>query len=250
MGHLENGSMNQKWNAASGAELNPRDPARRILVLSASVSTLCGVLYFVGLMGKWIVNGSIHAASSPGISMLSAAVGLLWDCTLVILFVALRHQITGGRAVFADLGLVFMALLAAISGVNWYVQLTVIPRVAQSGDAALLALLDIHNTASLMYAMEHLAWGLFYGLAAIFMALAIQGGKIETCIRWLLIAGGGLSILYLPGILIPNQVLIDLGYYAAGVLLPITTMLLVVRYWSESSGELTTAAHASLYIEK
>lgn len=235
--------MNQRWNAAPGEELNPGSTARRILVLSASISTLFGVLYFVGLMGKWIVNGSIHAASSPGISMLSAAVGLLWDCTLVVLFVALRHQITGSRAVFAELGLVFMTLLAAVSGVNWYVQLTVVPRIAQSGDAALLALLDIHHTASLMYAMEHLAWGLFYGLAAIFMALAIQGSKLETCIRWLLIAGGLMSILYLPGILIPNQILIDLGYYAAGVLLPVTTLLLVVRYRVEVASETNAEAH-------
>jgi hypothetical protein len=162
--------------------------------------------------------------------MVSAAVGLLWVITLVIMFVALQHQAIGSGVVFAELGVVFMILLAAGSSTNWYVQLTLVPKIAQSGDAVTLALLDIHNVGSVMYAMEHLAWGLFFGLATIFMALAIDGGKIETWIRRLLIAGGIMSLLYLPGILIGNQFLIDLGYYAAGVILPIATALLAIRF--------------------
>jgi hypothetical protein len=176
-----------------------------------------------------IVNGSIHATSSTAISMVSAMVGLLWVITLVTLFVALRRQITEGRSVYAELGVAFMILLAASSGVNWYVQLTLIPKLAQTGNALVLALLDIHDTNSLMYAMEHLAWSLFYGLATIFMALAIEGRKIDAWIRWLFIAGGVMSILYIPGIMVTNHFLIDLGYYAAGVLLPITTILLAIR---------------------
>jgi hypothetical protein len=222
--------MNQKLAEAQAGDLGRGNTSRQILFFTAVVSTIFGILYFLGLMGKLIVNGSIHAASSESISMVSAAVGLLWVITLVIMFVALKRQITGSKAVLAELGVVFMVLLAAGSSVNWYVQLTLVPRIAQSGDPTLLAILDIHNVDSVMYAMEHLAWGLFYGLATIFMALAIEGGRIETWIRWLLIAGGIMSILYLPGMLTANQVLIDLGYYAAGVLLPITTILLASRY--------------------
>jgi hypothetical protein len=222
--------MNQKLAEAQAGDLGRGNTSRQILFFTAVVSTIFGILYFLGLMGKLIVNGSIHAASSESISMVSAAVGLLWVITLVIMFVALKRQITGSKAVLAELGVVFMVLLAAGSSVNWYVQLTLVPRIAQSGDPTLLAILDIHNVDSVMYAMEHLAWGLFYGLATIFMALAIEGGRVETWIRWLLIAGGIMSILYLPGMLTANQVLIDLGYYAAGVLLPITTILLASRY--------------------
>ena len=222
--------MNQKGYEAYAEEPGNRTTARQILLITAIISTVFGILYLLGLMGKLVVNGSIHATSPPAIPMVSAAVGLLWDITLVILFVALKCQIRESKAVLAEIGLLFMVLLAAISSINWYVQLTLVPQIAQSGDAAALALIDVHNLGSIMYAMEHLAWGLFYGLATIFMALAIEGGKIDTWIRWLLIAGGIMSILYIPGILSANQVLIDLGYYAAGVLLPITTILLAIRY--------------------
>jgi hypothetical protein len=222
--------MDHKVNETQSEVFDIHRPAKQILFFTAITSTVFGALYFLGLMGKLIVNGNIHAQSSPAISMISAAVGLLWDVTLVIMFVALRHQIKAGKLVFAELGLVFMVMLAAVSGINWYVQLTLVPQIAQSGDVAALALLDIHNTGSIMYAMEHLAWSLFYGLATIFMAIAMGGGKVEAWIRWLLIAGGVMSILYLPGILTANQVLIDLGYYAAGVLLPISTVLLAIKY--------------------
>ena len=222
--------MNQEFKETISNDKVARDTTQQILLLTAMISTIFGILYFVGLMGKLIINGSIHATSSPAINMLSAAIGLLWDITLVILFLALRRQITGSKVIFAELGVVFMILLAACSGINWYVQLTLIPKLAQAGDPNTLALLDIHNVNSVMYAIEHLAWGLFYGLATIFMALAIEGGRIETWIRWLLIVGGVMSILFIPGILIDNQALIDLGYYAAGVLLPITTILLAIRF--------------------
>lgn len=210
-----------------------KNTARKVLLLTALLSTAFGILYFMGLMGKLVINGSIHAQSSPAISMVSAAVGLLWDVTLVVLFLALRQQITGSKTIFAELGMVFMVLLAAASSLNWYTQLTLVPKIAQSGDMQTLALLDIHNVDSVMYAIEHLAWGLFYGLAAIFMGLAIEGGRVETWIRWLLIVGGVMSILFIPGQLIGNQILIDLGYYAAGVLLPITTIFLFIRFRAE-----------------
>jgi hypothetical protein len=211
-------------------ENNNQTIARRILLVTAVLSTIFGILYFVGLMGKLLVNGTIHAQSSPAISMIAACIGILWDVTLVILFVALRRRIPESRSVYADLGVVFVVLLASVSTVNWYVQLTLIPRLAGSGNAAVLELLDIHNLNSVMYAMEHLAWGLFFGLAVIFMALAIQGGRIEAWLRGLLIAAGIMSILFIPGYMTANQFLMDLGYYAAGVILPITTILLAIRY--------------------
>ena len=222
--------MNAELEKARFDDMATRNPARRLVFSTAIISTVFGVLYFLGLMGKLIINGSIHAQSSPAISMVAACIGILWDVTLVILFVALRHRIPESRSVFADLGVVFIVILAAVSTVNWYVQLTLIPRIARAGNAVVLELLDIHNVNSVMYAMEHLAWGLFFGLAVIFMALAIQGGRIETWIRWLLIAAGVMSLLFIPGYMAGNQFLIDLGYYAAGIVLPITTVLLALRY--------------------
>ena len=221
--------MNTPVESTRKEEESSKKSEKKIVIVTAVISTIFGVLYFLGLMGKLIVNGSIHAESSPAISMVSGAVGLLWVITLVILFTALRRLLPGRKEIYADLGLVFMLLLGACSSVNWYVQLTLVPRLETAGDSALLALLDIHNVDSLMYAMEHLSWSLFFGLALIFTAVAFDKKGLDAWIRWLFIAAGIMSIVFIPGIMAANQLLIDLGYYAAGVLMPITTTLLVIR---------------------
>jgi hypothetical protein len=203
---------------------------RQILFVAALISTLFGFLYFLGLAGKYFVDGSIHSVSAPSIQMVSAGIGLLWDVTLLILFVALSRQISRGYSIYAELAWIFMALVCATSSINWFVQLAILPRIAGGGDAALLALVDVHNNNSVMYAIEHLGWGIFYGLATVFIAISFGDGKLENLIRWLLIAGGILSILHVFGIITNNLTFGDLGYIAWGLLLPLTTTILAIRF--------------------
>ncbi len=128
-----------------------------------------------------------------------------------------------------------MSLTCATSSVNWFVQLAVMPKLAQAGKSPLTALLDLQNSYSLTYSMEHLGWGLFYGLAALFAAAALAGGRLETWIRWVLAAGGVLSLLHFVGVAAGSTFLSDLGYVAWGVLLPLSTALLAVRSRSGQS---------------
>jgi hypothetical protein len=220
--------MNNK-EAARLLENDAHKVARQIVFLMAVFSTLLEILYLIGLVGKLIVDGTVHSTSSQSIQMISAVVGILLNIALLIMFTALRVQILGRNVVFADLAWIFMALVCATSSINWFVQLAVLPRVAQASDPT-FALIDVHNTSSLMYAVEHLGWGMFYGLATIFVAIAMEGGKLENWIRWLFVAGGVLSLLHVFGVVIANSTISDLGYLAWGVLLPLTTLLLAIRY--------------------
>lgn len=206
-----------------------RKMAQKILFPVTIFSTSLGVLYLIGLVGKIIVDGTVHSTSSQSVQQISAVVGILLDIALLVMFVALSWQMSGRNAVFADLASVFMILVCATSSINWFVQLAILPRIAQTGDP-IVALIDVHNSNSLMYAIEHLGWGVFYGLATIFMGIAMGSGKLESWIRWLFIAGGVLSLLHVIGIITMNTTINDLGYVAWGVLLPITTTLLAIRY--------------------
>lgn len=206
-----------------------RKMAQKILFPVTIFSTSLGVLYLIGLVGKIIVDGTVHSTSSQSVQQISAVVGILLDIALLVMFVALSWQMSGRNAVFADLASVFMILVCATSSINWFVQLAILPRIAQTGDP-IVALIDVHNNNSLMYAIEHLGWGVFYGLATIFMGIAMGSGKLESWIRWLFIAGGVLSLLHVIGIITMNTTINDLGYVAWGVLLPITTTLLAIRY--------------------
>jgi hypothetical protein len=225
--------MNPEIEALQMENINSLPLARKIVFITAILSSVFGGLYLLGLVGKIIVDGSVHSVSSPGVQTLSASIAILLDLSLLILFTTLRRLIMGKKAVFADLALVFMALVCVTSSINWFVQLAILPSILSGGDTSLIVLLDVHNQASLMYAIEHLGWGIFYGLATTFLGVAISGSRLESWLRWLLIAGGVLSIIHVFRILIPNQAVTDLGYIAWGIFLPATTILLAIRYKKE-----------------
>jgi hypothetical protein len=216
--------------AATGVEeaKDARKVVQQIVFLTAVFSTLLEVLYFIGLAGKLIIDGTVHSTSSQSVQIISAVVGILLNITLLIMFVALRRQMSGRDVLFADLACVFMMLVCLTSSVNWFVQLAIVPRLVQAGDP-IVTLIDVHNNSSLMYAVEHLGWGVFYGLATIFIAIAMSGGKLESWIGWLFVAGGILSLLHVFGIITTNLAMSDLGYVAWGILLPITTTLIAIR---------------------
>ncbi len=221
--------MNPEIEDLKLENMNGKLVARKIVYITAILSSVFGGLYLLGLVGKIIVDGSVHSISSPGVQTLSASIAILLDLSLLILFIALRRLIMGKKAVFADLAVVFMALVCVTSSINWFVQLAIIPSILAAGNSTFIALLEVHDQSSLMYTMEHLGWGIFYGLATIFMGIAFSDSRIENWLRWLLVAGGALSIIHVFGILISIQVITDLGYIAWGIFLPASTILLAIR---------------------
>ncbi len=197
---------------------------RRVLYWMALASTILGGLYLLGLLGRILVNGSVHAVSGGGIQVVSAVVAIAWDVVLLVLFAALRREYAAEHPLLGDLALLFMLLVCATSTINWFVQLAVLPRLGS--DAGALALLDVHNELSLSYAVEHLGWGLFFGLAVLFAAAVLRRGWV----RWLFVAAGVLSLLHFVGVIVASQFLGDLGYIAWAVLLPIATGLLASSF--------------------
>lgn len=209
--------------------------SRQTLCCAAISSTLCGALYLAGLSGKLIVDGSLHSTSSPAVQTLSAAIALLWNVSLLILFAALRRQVGKDSRFLAELALLFMLLACATSSTNWMIQLTLVQRIAGSDAPVLLQLLDVHSGLSISYALEHLGWGLFYGIAALFAGAAIAGSKLAKWIRWLFLAGGILSLVHFLGVIASNAVLSDLGYVAWALLLPASTALLAVMFGAQAA---------------
>ena len=203
--------------------------SRKIGFGMAVTSTVFGILYLAGLVGNFATTGSFYPVAAP-IQLLSASIALLWDQVLVVLFIALRWQAPENKKILAEIALVFMILVCAMSSISWFVRLAIVPKVAQAGDLTLLSLLDPYNSSSITYATEHLGWGLFYGLATLFAAFAIDSGRFKFWLRWLLAAGAILSVSHVLGVIVSSPVLIFLGFPAWGVLLPATTALLAVRF--------------------
>ncbi len=207
---------------------------RKLAYKMSILVTVLGGLYLLGLAGKLLVDGTVHSVSAPPVQVISAIVALLLNISLLILFTSIRFA--SEQSVYADLAVVFMILVCGTSCVNWFVQVSTLPLVVQSGDSGYAGLIDSHSTQSVFYAIERLGWGVFYGLALLFISTCFQQGKLGLWIKWLWIIGGGISLIHAVGVMFNQAVLADLGYIAWGILLPAVSALLIRYYLPGKSG--------------
>jgi hypothetical protein len=195
--------------------------SRKLGFWMALSSTICGVLYLLGMGINLITSGSVYPSGSD-VRMISSVIALLWNLALLILFAALRREAEPPRAILGEAALVFAILACGASCAAWLSGLIVFPRLAQAADPALAAAFDPYDTASFAYALEHLAWGLFFGLAVVLAALSLRPGWV--C--WSLLVAGILSLAHFLGVLLDQEALIALGYISWGIALPISSALL------------------------
>jgi len=217
--------------ASTHLHLNPESvrTSRKLGFSAAVASTIFGAMYLLGLTINLIRSGTPYSQAEP-MQIISAVIAILWDICLLIMFASLRWNVADEKKFLAELGLVFMVIVCALSTVNWFAQLVVVPNAVRLGDATILRLADAHSQLSITYAMEHLGWGIFFGLATLCMAFAFSGRGLEMWLRWLLFACGTLSLLHVPGVVIYSPALYFLGYIAWGVVLPVASLLLAVWY--------------------
>jgi hypothetical protein len=192
-------------------------------------STLFGLLYLIGLGVNLVTSRSFYPYGSD-VRAISAVIAILWNLALVALFVALRREVEPSKAILAELALVFAILVCATSCTTWFVALTAYPRFAQTADPGVAALLDPYNPNSLSYALEHLGWGLFLGLATVLGGFALSSRDGSHWLRWSLIATGILSLGHFLGVIIASDALIVLGFVSWGVALPLASLLLAALF--------------------
>jgi hypothetical protein len=206
--------------------------SRRIGFLAAASSTLFGLLYLLGLGVNLVTSGSFYPSGSD-VRTVSAMIAILWNVALVALFVALRREAEPSKAILAELALVFTVLVCATSCTSWFVALTAYPRLAQAADPGLAALIDPYNPSSLSYALEHLGWGLFLGLATVLGGFALGSRNASLWLRWSLIATGILSLAHFLGVITASDALTLLGFVSWGVALPVASLLLAALFRSK-----------------
>jgi hypothetical protein len=203
--------------------------SRKIGLAMAASSAAFGFLYLLGLGVNLATSGSFYP-SGDDIKLVSAVIALLWNLVLVILFATLRRESETSRAVLGELALVFAIMVCATSCTSWFIGLTAYPRLAQTAGPALASLMDPYNSSSLSYALEHLGWGIFFGLAALFAGLALGRNATSIWLRWSLVVTGVLSLAHFIGVTAANGVLSALGFVSWGVAFPISSALLTAMF--------------------
>jgi uncharacterized membrane protein (DUF441 family) len=108
------------------------------------------------------------------------------------------------KKIWARAGLLFAVAFMAVSGVNYFVQMTVVRQSVLAGQLEGMAPLIQLNPASPMFALVILSWGLFQGLASLAIAPIFDSGKLENALRWLLVVYGLNGLMGTAGCLMGN----------------------------------------------
>lgn len=195
---------------------------------TALIATVVNIFYLGVLIYNFSTFGMTFPPPEPT-PTLAAIASILGAQLLLILMVILRRDVEGQRQVFADLAVVFMVLLSAMTSANRYVYLSILPAITESGDAPTVALLHSYSPTSLMWGIENLGWGLFFGLGALFVTFAFT--PQEKGLRWMFGISGVFSLLHAVGFINSHPILTLLGFPAWGIFLPIGTVLLAIRFW-------------------
>jgi hypothetical protein len=157
--------------------------------------------------------------TDPHLAILEAIIVL--TCPLMVLTMVSVHAFAPRhKSSYSLAGLSFMILLAGETGSIHFVDLVAIRRI----DPQLLSMLSPivslpWRWPSAVFALDLLAWDLFFGFSMLFAAQVFEGGRLETSIRRVMSLSGALCVL---GILGPTlgklrfQAVAIVGYGALG----------------------------------
>lgn len=133
---------------------------------------------------------------------------LLFGPLVVILFASLYELANSERKLLARICLSFAVIFAALTGINYFVQLTAVRLAIQKDVTAGLEQIVQANPISAVAAINVLGWSLFFGLASLFAAPLFRGRGLPRFIAICFWLNGAMCLLGGLGYVIDNAALV------------------------------------------
>src|ERR1700687_3695299 len=173
--------------------------ARRLGMLSAVAVVALGAAYAVTLAAglSSLRSAPQQPIGDPFFPILEILI-ILSAPLIVALMVSVHAWAPPEAKVYSVAALVFMSLLAVVTCGVHFVILTVGRQVGSAG-LPWFSLLFSFTWPSVPYALDILAWDLFFGLSMLFAAPVFRGDRLRTSIRLLMIVSGALAVGGLSG---------------------------------------------------
>ena len=127
---------------------------------------------------------------------------LIFGPLFVVLLSALHEYARDEQKILTRISTAFGLAFAVLVGINYFVQLSVVRQSVLHGQLTGLEQVVQANPMSAMTGLNMLGWSLFLGLASLFAAPILAGGRLEKAIKVTLIINGlccllgGLSYIY------------------------------------------------------
>jgi hypothetical protein len=203
--------------------------ARRLGISAAAGIVLLGLGYAVTLiLGLLSLQSPQQPIGGWYFSILELLI-LPIALSAVVLMVAVHAWAPPGAKAYSLTALVFMGLLSGLTCSVHFVILTVGRQIA-SADLARSALFLSFKWPSVAYALDIVAWDVFFGLAMLFAAPVFSGGRLATSIRILMITSGVLALAGLSGVVVGDMQLRMIGVIGYAAMFPVVALLLAILF--------------------
>ena len=200
--------------------------SRKMGVVSASMVLVVGALYaIVFAIGFANLPSPDVPIGNPYFTMLEILILLLAPAMVALM--ATVHAWAPLEAKSLSLAaLSFTVMLATVTSSVHFSILTLSGQPGFNGDASAAALLAF-RWPSVVYALDILAWDVFFALAMLFASVAFQGGGIHRAIRISMVFSGGLALAGLAGVALGDMTIRNIGVIGyLGVFLIVDALLL------------------------
>lgn len=182
------------------------------------VAILCAVYAAVLLVGMMTLPTPEHPIQDPWFSAMELLV-LLIAPAMVVFTASLYAWVPESEKTAAVLALVFMSLCAVVTSCVHFSILTLSrhPAIATTEWAPLVF---GFSWPSLAYALDILAWDIFFAAGAFFTALSLRGNAAARTAQRLLMAASATAFLGLAGVVTENMNIRNVGILGYVLLFP------------------------------
>jgi hypothetical protein len=206
------------------------ETARRLGIASSAVVAFLSLAYSAvltaGLMSLSVRDDPI---GNPFFSIMEGLIIALLPA-MVTLMVAVHAWAPTTAKALSLTALLFMGLLAALSASVHFVIL-ILSRHGELTAAPWWRGLFSFEWPSAAYALDILAWDVFFALSMLFAAPIFRGTKLAAAIRSLMILSGVLALLGLAGIVFADMRLRNIGIAGYAGVFPIVAALLGILFY-------------------
>jgi hypothetical protein len=204
--------------------------ARRLGIFSATATFILIFAYAVTLvMGLMSLESPQEPIGNPMFTILEVLIIIMMPA-MVALMVAVHAWAPMHAKTLSLTSVVFMGLLAGLTCSVHFVILT-LSRQPKFTEQSWLPLVLSFNWPSVVYALDILAWDVFFALSMLFAAPVFRGSRLAAWIRALMIASGVLALAGLSGVVVGHMQLRNIGIVGyVGVFLAVAALLAVLFF--------------------
>jgi hypothetical protein len=204
--------------------------ARSFGILSAAATVILVVTYAVTLVvGLLSLESPQEPIGDPMFTILEVLIIVMMPA-MVALMVAVHAWAPMHAKTLTLTSVVFMGLLAGLTCIVHFCVLTLSRQPELAGQSWLPMVLSF-KWPSVVYALDILAWDIFFPLSMLFAAPVFWGSRLAAWVRVLMIASGVLAFAGLSGVVVGDMQLRNIGIVGyVGVFLVVAALLAVLFY--------------------